>query len=191
MDLTVTYFAQRGRLNTENALDVAKKYAEKFNLRNIIVASTTGYTGLKATEFFDSKDYNLVVVSHSTGFKERGFQELSEEKRHAIEERGAKVLTTTHAFAGVERAFRLKLNMWQPVETFARTVRYVFGEGVKVVMEITMMAADAGLIPLDEDVIAIAGTGRGADTACIIKPEYTSNFLDMRLKAFLCKPFDF
>ncbi len=191
MDLTVKYFEQAGKLNTENVLNIAKKHAKKFNIKNIIIASTTGYTGLKATEFFDSADYNLVVVSHSAGFKERGFQELGEEERHAIEERGANVLTCTHAFAGVERAFRFKLNMWQPVETFARTVRFVFGEGIKVVMEITMMAADAGLIALDEDVIAIAGTGRGADTACIIKPEYTSNFLDMRLKAILCKPFNF
>ena len=191
MDLLVTYYERTGKLNTENTLNIAKKYAKEFSVKNIIVASTTGYTGLEATEIFDSKEYNLVVVSHSAGFKERGFQELSEENRREIEERGAKVLTCTHAFAGVERAFRLKLNMWQPVETFARTVRFVFGEGIKVVMEITMMAADAGLITLDEDVIAIAGTGRGADTACIIKPEYTSNFLDMRLKAILCKPYNF
>jgi len=191
MDLIVTYFEKPGKINTENALNIAKKYAEEFKIKNIIVASTTGYTGLKITEIFDSKKYNLVVVSHSEGFKERGFQELNEENRLAIEERGAKVLTATHAFAGVERAFRFKLNMWQPVEIFARTIRYVFCEGIKVVMEITMMAADAGLITIDEDVIAIGGTGRGADTACIIKPEYTSNFLDMRLKAILCKPYNF
>jgi hypothetical protein len=188
MELIVTYFPQPGKINTENTLNIAKKYAEKFNIKNIIVASTTGYTGLKITEVFDSKKYNLVVVSHSAGFKERGFQELSEENRRAIEEHGAKILTATHAFAGVERAFRFKLDMWQPIEIFARTIRYVFCEGIKVVMEITMMAADAGLISIDEDVIAVAGTGRGADTACIIKPEYTSNFLDMRLKAILCKP---
>jgi hypothetical protein len=191
MDIVVTYFGKPGTINTENTLNIAKRYSGEYNIKNIVVASTTGYTGLKATEVFNSKEYNLVVVSHSAGFKERGFQELSEENRHAIEEQGAKVLTTTHAFAGVERAFRFKLNMWQPIEIFARTIRYVFCEGIKVVMEITMMAADSGLITLDEDVIAIAGTGRGADTACIIKPEYTSNFLDMRLKAILCKPFDF
>jgi hypothetical protein len=191
MDLVVTYFETPGKINTENTLNISKKYSEEQNIRNIIVASTTGYTGIKATELFDSKKYNLIVVSHSAGFKERGFQELSEENRREIEEQGATVLTTTHAFAGVERAFRFKLNMWQPIEILARTIRYVFCEGIKVVMEITMMAADSGLITLDEDVIAIGGTGRGADTACIIKPEYTSNFLDMRLKAILCKPFNF
>ena len=132
-----------------------------------------------------------MIVSHAAGFKERGFQELSEENRRTIEERGAKVLTCTHAFAGVARAIRYKLNTRLSVETFAFLTAGIFGAGVKVAMEITVMSADAGLIPIDEDVIAIGGTARGADTACIIKPEYTSSFLDMRLRAILCKPFNF
>ena len=43
---------------------------------------------------------------------------------------------------------------------------------MKVVLEIAAMAADAGLVRTDEDVICIGGTGRGADTAVVLQPNY-------------------
>jgi hypothetical protein len=64
----------------------------------------------------------------------------------------------------------------------------IFGQGVKVSCEIVMMAADAGLVRTDEDVICIGGTGKGADTACVIKPINTHNFFDLRVKEVICKP---
>jgi hypothetical protein len=53
------------------------------------------------------------------------------------------------------------------------------------------MAADAGLIPVDQDVICIGGTGRGADTAWLVQPTYTSNFTELKMKVCLCKPIKF
>ncbi len=181
-----TYFSRPGPENTEKTLRVAKEYAERYGIRNVVVASTTGKTGLLATEVF--KGFNLVIVTHATGFIKPGYQEMSEDTRKELERRGAKVLTCVHAFAGVERGIRQALNIWLPVELIALTLRRLFGEGVKVAIEITLMAADAGLIPLDEDVIAIAGTGHGADTALHIKPATTSNFFDLRVRRVICKP---
>ena len=51
-----------------------------------------------------------------------------------------------------------------------------------------MMAADSGMIPVDEDVIAIAGTEEGADTALVIKPAYSWEFFNLRIKEIICKP---
>lgn len=65
------------------------------------------------------------------------------------------------------------------------------GEGTKVCVEITLMAADAGLIPADEDVVAIAGTGNGADTALRIKPANTARFFDLKIKEVIAKPREF
>jgi hypothetical protein len=65
------------------------------------------------------------------------------------------------------------------------------GEGTKVCVEITLMAADAGLIPVDKDIVAIAGTGRGADTALRIKPANTARFFDLKIKEILAKPCNF
>jgi len=51
-----------------------------------------------------------------------------------------------------------------------------------------MMAADAGLIPEAEEVIAVAGTARGADTVCIIKSAASKRFLDLKVLEILAKP---
>jgi hypothetical protein len=62
------------------------------------------------------------------------------------------------------------------------------GKGLKVACEITMMAADSGLVPTNEDAIAIGGTGNGADTAVVLRPVNSHNFFDLKIKEILCKP---
>jgi len=183
---SVTYFELEGPQNTEETLRLAKEYAEKHNVRDVVVASTTGETGVRAAELF-GRDFNLIVVTHMAGFRVPGEVELTPQHRRKIEELGGKVLVATHALSGVERAVRKKLGTILPVELMAHALR-LFGEGTKVCVEIAVMAADAGLIPVDRDVLCIAGTGRGADTAVVIKPAHSSNFFDLRVKKIICKP---
>jgi hypothetical protein len=76
------------------------------------------------------------------------------------------------------------------LELIAHALRRL-GEGTKVCVEITMMAADAGLIPVDKDIIAIAGSGRGADTALLIKPANASRFFDLKIREIIAKPREF
>jgi len=179
------YFDRQGKENTERTLEIAKARADELGIKTILVATTTGETGARAAEFFQG--YNLVVVTHSTGFREPNEQELREEDRAAIERAGAKILTCQHAFGGVGRAVRKKLGTYEVEEIIAYTLR-VFGEGMKVVCEIALMAADAGLARTDEEVIAIAGTGSGADTAVVLVPANAQTFFDMRILEILCKP---
>ncbi len=181
----VVYFDRQGKENTERTLEIAKARADELGIETILVATTTGRTGARAAEFF--KGYNLVVVTHSTGFREPNEQELREENRAAIERAGAKILTCQHAFGGVGRAVRKKLGTYELEEIIAYTLR-VLGEGMKVVCEIALMAADAGLVRTDEEVVAIAGTGRGADTAVALVPANAQTFFDMRILEILCKP---
>jgi hypothetical protein len=58
-------------------------------------------------------------------------------------------------------------------------------------MEITLMAADAGLIPFDKDVVAIVGTGKGADKALRIKPANAARLFDLKIREVITKPTDF
>ena len=51
-----------------------------------------------------------------------------------------------------------------------------------------IMAADAGLVRTDEDIIAIAGSGRGADTAVVMRPANAHDFFDLKVREILCKP---
>jgi hypothetical protein len=166
-------------------LQIAKTRAEQLGIRSIVVATTTGQTGVRASEVF--KGYNLIAVTHSTGFKEPNFQELTDENRKAIEANGGRVLTCQHAFGGVGRAVRKKLQTYELEEIVAYTLR-IFGEGMKVACEIALMAADAGMIRVGEPMIAIGGTGRGADTAVVLLPANAQAFFDLRIMEVLCKP---
>lgn len=179
------YFNMQGEENTERTLEIAKARADELGIKTILVATTTGETGARAAEFF--RGYNLVVVTHSTGLREPNEQELGEENRAAIERAGGKILTCQHAFGGVGRAVRGKLGTYELEEIIAYALR-IFGEGMKVVCEIALMAADAGLVRTDEEVIAIAGTGRGADTAVVLLPANAQAFFDLRILEILCKP---
>ena len=51
-----------------------------------------------------------------------------------------------------------------------------------------LMAADAGLVRTNEEIVAIAGTGRGADTAVVLRPANAQNFFDLRVLEIICKP---
>jgi hypothetical protein len=188
--IEVTYFETGGPQNTDKALEIAKKYAEQFDIKDIIIASTTGTTAEKSLQHFDSNNYNLVVITHSYYFVGTNVrQEFPEEKMSDLKDKGLKFFIGTHAFAGPERSMRFSLKQWGPVEILAKYLRTNFSQGMKVCMEIATMAVDAGLIEdIEKDIICIGGTGRGADTVCIIKPAPTSLFDKLRVKMILCKP---
>ena len=185
IQVVAAYFEKPGKENTQRTFDLAKRRAEELGIKTILVASTRGETGVKACETF--RGYDVVVVTHSTGFKQPNYQELTDENRAAIEAAGGRVLTCQHAFGGVGRAVRKKLGTYELEEFIAYTLR-LFGEGMKVVVEIALMAADAGLVRTDEHVIAIAGTGKGADTAVVLKPANAQAFFDLKVLEILCKP---
>ncbi len=181
----IVYFTKPGPENTDDVLRIVKTRAEEQGIKTVIVASTTGATAVKAVEYL--KGMKVVVVTHHAGFREPNTQEFTEENRRKVESAGGLILTTTHAFAGIDRAMRRKFNMYLTGEMIANTLR-IFGQGMKVACEIAMMAADAGLARTDEDVICVSGTGRGADTAVILRPVNVQDFFDLRVKEVLCKP---
>ncbi|NIN53604.1 MAG: hypothetical protein GTN80_10895 [Nitrososphaeria archaeon] len=181
----ITYFKSPGLENTDETLRMARERADELGIKEVVVASTRGDTAVKATEVF--RGCNVVVVTHATGWREAGFQELSNEKRKIIEGNGGKVLTCPHLFAGVDRAIRDKFGTAYPTEIIAQTLRF-FGEGTKVAVEIVAMAADAGLISADSNVVAIAGSSKGADTALVIKPANSKRIFDMKVKEIIAIP---
>ncbi|MFX0072542.1 MAG: hypothetical protein ACFFAO_15765 [Candidatus Hermodarchaeota archaeon] len=193
LKIEITYFEKAGPINTDNALKIAKKYAEKFNIKDIILASTTGIVAEKAYEVFDINTYNVAIITHAYYFVNSQLrQEFPEEKIEALKQKGLKIHIGTHAMSGIERGIRLKKEAWIFVDLLAKMLGFHFCQGVKVCIEIAATACDAGLIPdLDRDIICVGGTGQGADTVCLIKPAPTSEFKSLRVKAILAKPFNF
>lgn len=182
------YFERPGPQNTRRTLEIAAARAEELGVRSIVVASSSGKTGALAASLFPKK--NLVVVTHSTGFLKPDFQELKPALRRKIEALGGKILTSQHAFGGVNRAIRKKLATYELDEIIASTLR-TFGEGAKVAIEISLMAADAGFISTLEPCLSIGGSGCGADTALLLRPANAQTFLDLRILEILAKPRSF
>lgn len=177
------YFEKCGKVNTEMAVELALKAAADNGINYIVVASNEGDTA----KLLENCGINVVVVTHVNGFRETGVQEMPAETRTKLESYGFKVYTSTHALSGAERSLSSKFGGISPIEVMAQSLK-MFGQGVKVCVEISTMALDAGIVPYGEDIIAIAGSGRGADTAVIIRPAHGANILETKIKEIVCKP---
>ncbi len=188
LELKFQVFDHPGEENTNATLKLAKYNADLLNIKKIVIASTGGYTISQAISIFDPSIYKLIVVTHNYGFKEGLEQEFPEKLRKELEKQGIKVITGVLAFSGVGSSLLRKYQQYDSTTMFARLIRTVMCQGIKVVMEIILMACDAGMISVGEDVIAVAGTGRGADTCCLIKSTSTRLFENLRVKAILAKP---
>ncbi len=173
--------------DTEEVLEIAKEYAEKHDINDIVVATTRGETGRKAGELFDDK--NVVAVTHSTGFRDEGEQELKEKNKKKMEEQGVEIFTGPMPFHSWNDHYRKQKGSVMPTTIIADTLR-LLGQGTKVCVEIVSMATDAGLVP-PEPVLAVAGTGYGADTVLLIEGKNSRKFFDMKIKDVIAKPMDF
>jgi hypothetical protein len=179
------YYERAGKDNTEHTLQIAKDQALQRGIKHIVVASTWGNTGLQAAKMLQGTDVKLVVVAHSTGHAESGRQLFNQEMKKEIEKLGGIVFIGTDTFTGYEIAMGKR--GWFSPQALVSAVLRMFGQGMKVCVEIVAMAADANLIPVG-DVIAVAGTGRGADTTIVVGAESTNHLFDIKIREILAKP---
>ena len=181
------YFDKPGKDNTEQTLKLAAQRANELGINEVAVASTTGFTAYKAIDIFD--DFRLTVVTYHSGFKEPFKNEMPDDVKADLHGKGVTVVAASHALSGVERSIAKKHSGVYPVLIMADTLR-LFGQGVKVAVEVAVMAADAGTLT-GSDIIAIGGSGHGADAALVLKPAHQNNFFDMRIREIVCKPRSF
>lgn len=178
-------FEEAGRQNTAATLQIAHERAEALGLRQVVVATTTGHTAVEAAKVFGPDRVVGVTLSHYywSVYAAPDPALLTEAERL-----GAKIITCTHALmGGIDSAVQEKLGGYPPGD-FAAHVYYTFSQGTKVAVEVVLSAADAGLLDMSQEVVGIAGTGEGADTALVIKPAYTRTFFDLRVQEVLAKP---
>ncbi len=183
-------FEKAGRKNTSETLNAALDFAVEHGVKEVIVASTCGDTAIKAVELLEARkiqDIKLIAVTHNFGFKGKPEIEIESETRANLIERGVLVYTGTMPFRNIGTAIRETMGYSQQ-DLIANTLR-LMGQGVKVCVEIALMAFDAGLIS-GEDVVTIAGTGRGADTACLIKPAPSNKLFKLKIRRIIAKPVD-
>ncbi|MGZ7094848.1 MAG: pyruvate kinase alpha/beta domain-containing protein [Methanobacterium sp.] len=185
MEKSINYFENKGAENTDKVIELVKQRKEELGIKTILVASVSGKTALKLREAMN--DVNIVSITHHAGFKEKGQLEITPENIQKLKDNDITFYVGSHALSGVGRGISNKFGGVTPVEIIAATLR-LFGQGVKVCVEVSIMAADGGLIPVDEEIIVIGGTASGADAAVVLKAANMSNFFDLQIKEIIAMP---
>ena len=183
----VVLFEHGGPENTAETLEAVRERVVELGIRDVVLATSTGETAVRALEALRDTGARIVAVTLSAGLW-GSYVGPEPEKVAAAEAGGVRFLTATHTLMGnVEAAVRGKFGGVPPVELIAHTY-YTFSQGMKVAVEVALMAADGGLIPVEADVIALAGSGHGADTAIVLKPACSNDFFDLKVREVIAMP---
>ena len=185
MKCDIIYWSKAGKENTLGTVQRAVKRARELKIKHAVIASATGASAKILLK--QAPGLKIVAVSHQAGFAKPGGQEMSPKVRDFLTRNGVTVFTATHFFGGFGRAIRFQFGGLEPEEIAANVLR-IFGEGVKVAVEISIMALDAGLIPHDREIVALGGTGEGVDTALVCKPRHGKDFFNFEVREIICKP---
>jgi hypothetical protein len=183
---SIIYFEKPGNHTEELANIVREKVIAK-GIKHLVMSSNSGESALKFYEILKDTGVNIVSVTEHAGFSGEDKIKINEEKKKELEKRGIKLLMCSHILSGIGRSISKKFGGISHVEIIAHILRCI-SEGTKVAVEVAVMAADAGLIPTDTDVIASGGTGRGVDTAIIVKAAHMNNFFNLNIKEIIAKP---
>ncbi len=184
------YFDSPGAENTHDAAHLAVERAQELGIKKIVVASTTGRTALLFRDAMRGTGLELIVVTHVVGFSKPGEWEFSPEAAAALRADGVKIVTGTHALSGLERAISRsqRLGGSSRTEAIAEALRRIVAGGLKVAVGCVLIAADQGVVGVDEEVVAAGGTASGADTVCVIRPAHTSSFFDLQVREIVAMP---
>jgi len=146
----------------ERTLQLACQRAEEEGIRQIVLASTRGYTASKALEMCFGLD--LIAV----GIERPSFPTEQAERF----QRTGKLI------------FAREIDYTYPPDM--QTAFRRFGQGTKVAVEVVVCAVQAGLVEEGERVIAIGGSGGGADTALVVDASW--DFPGVHISEIICKP---
>jgi hypothetical protein len=179
MESKIVYFEQPGQENTAATFDVVDQALSELSVSKIVLASTRGDTARHAMDRYQGQDVRLIIVPHQYGFGPG--QRFPPELVERAQQEGHTVYFGTMLFHQ-EKLFGSGPAQW--VANFLRA----FCQGVKVCVEILLMAGNAGLVDQGEEVIVVSGTGRGADTALVMTGSTSTDLKGMHISRILCKP---
>jgi uncharacterized protein len=182
---TTLLFEEPGLGNTAATLQAALARAQELGITQFVVASSTGRTALQAAEVLGGQ--GRVIGIHLA----RSFWDVyvgpDPELVAQAEARGVTFFTGPHGLMGAIDAALEDKGAFPAAHVIAYTL-YTFSQGTKVAVEDVLMAADAGLLAMDEEVISLAGSSEGCDTALVVSPAYSNKFFDLRVREIIAKP---
>ena len=180
MEEKIVYFEKPGKENTPEVIKLVLERAKSRNINRIVLASTKGFAAKSFLEAVEGKDIQLVVVPWQFSLKDEGNQ-FPQELINELHEKKHMVHFGTMLFSAND------LYGTNTPKALANILR-VIGQGMKVCVEITMMACDGGCIKMGEKVIVVAGTHSGADFAVVATAAPSSKVPSLQINEIICKP---
>lgn len=180
MENKVIYFEGLGPENTDVTFRLVQERLKSLGVKKLVLASTTGATARKAMDFFKGQDIKLIVVPHQYDFR-RDKNPFPQELVETLRASGHQVHFGTMLFHTDDL-------YGTSIPTIMANLLRCFSQGVKVCFEIVLMTTDAGLLDSGERVIAVAGTGKGSDTALVVQAASTQHIRNLRINEIICKP---
>ncbi len=185
MKKSITYFEKEGKENTDELIQLVKERLEEKDIKYVVIASVSGESALKLADAVS--DVTIINVTHHAGFKTPNELEITPEMIETLEEKGIKTLIASHALSGTGRGVTNKFGGINPTDLIAQTLR-MFSHGIKVCCEIAIMAADASLIPVGEEILTIGGRAQGIDSAAILTAANMTGVFDIQFHEILAMP---
>jgi len=159
----MTYFETLGKENIDKTLELVRRMAEELGIKHVIVASITGFTAEKAFEMLKDMGVTLTVVGTERSRFASDLQDKLEDKECNV-------------------CFSREISYDYP--DLVKLAFRRFSPGVKVAVEVAMIAAQGGFVSTEEDVICVGKW----DTALIIKPATSDNFSELKVRELICMP---
>jgi hypothetical protein len=175
----VNFFENPGEENTDVVFEAVAKRIEEGDIETVVVASISGKTAIKLAEYMKERDLTVKTVCVSgppswEKYPEYKFPLIAKEERKELSALGIQVIDS------VDEPFKpIRFRNWWEKKTvemqrpesdlFWMTLICVGGHGLRTALEVVFMAVEAGTIKTGKRVIGVAGTGRGADSAIVVK----------------------
>ena len=177
-------------MNSAAVIEAVKTRALELNIKEVVIASTTGKTGVAMAEALQGTDIKIIVVTHQYGTTEEGEWDMESQYVSQLNEMSVEIVSQSHMLSGVEKSLSRDTGGISRIEIVADVLRKLFGKGFKVAVEVVLMAADSGALSMESEVIAVGGTAYGADVACVIKPAHSNNFYGLQIREVICMPME-
>ncbi len=192
----VFYFNTCGEINTEKTLKLAFERARELRIGKLAVASETGLSALKAADLLRGSGVDLIVVTSAAGTiiektiigdLKIGISDKTIQDR--LESSGAKIVRATDPLYNIGADLEHK-----GIPTLATVIRLclkMISPGTAVCVATALMATDSGLLREGEEVVAVAGSWVGLDTALVVRATNSVNLLktgSLQIREIICKP---
>jgi hypothetical protein len=166
------YFDTPGVQNTESVADAVVDRIGLTGIKYVVVATSSGKTALSFARRL--KGVAQVIAVASAPYRRewgRPWPCLDQKIREELEELGT-VIVDRSPYVFHNSMLEGSKNKVPSAESLVRDSLYFFGDGLKVAVEVILMAVQSGYLEPYQDVIGVGGTSTGADTAVIARATY-------------------